>query len=203
MAQAQKQPRPKRRWSWLDHVEEFVCAFLLVGFVSLMFAQIVSRQLFHYTILWADELATHMFVWFAYFGAVVAARLSAHNRVTFQFTFFPPIVKKVSEGLADLIWVAFNLYFAWLSIDFIFFRMNRFWSSQTLGLPMKYFYLVLPVAFVLMSVRILANDYRVLIRGEALKDPEQAEIERLAHQAERSEERRVGKECRSRWSPYH
>jgi len=182
MAQAQKQPRPKRRWSWLDHVEEFICAFLLVGFVSLMFAQIVSRQLFHYTILWADELATHMFVWFAYFGAVVAARLSAHNRVTFQFTFFPPIVKKVSEGLADLIWVAFNLYFAWLSIDFIFFRMNRFWSSQTLGLPMKYFYLVLPVAFVLMSVRILANDYRVLIKGEALKDPEQAEIERLAHQ---------------------
>jgi TRAP-T family transporter, periplasmic ligand binding protein, dctQ len=182
MAQAQKQPRSKRRWSWLDHVEEFICAFLLVGFVSLMFAQIVSRQLFHYTILWADELATHMFVWFAYFGAVVAARLSAHNRVTFQFTFFPPIVKKVSEGLADLIWVAFNLYFAWLSIDFIFFRMNRFWSSQTLGLPMKYFYLVLPVAFVLMSVRILANDYRVLIKGEALKDPEQAEIERLAHQ---------------------
>jgi TRAP-T family transporter, periplasmic ligand binding protein, dctQ len=182
MAEAQKQPRPKRRWSWLDHVEEFICAFLLVGFVSLMFAQIVSRQLFHYTILWADELATHMFVWFAYFGAVVAARLSAHNRVTFQFTFFPPIVKKVSEGLADLIWVAFNLYFAWLSIDFIFFRMNRFWSSQTLGLPMKYFYLVLPVAFVLMSVRILANDYRVLIKGEALKDPEQAEIERIAHQ---------------------
>jgi len=182
MAEAQKQPRPKRRWSWLDHVEEFICAFLLVGFVSLMFAQIVSRQLFHYTILWADELATHMFVWFAYFGAVVAARLSAHNRVTFQFTFFPPIVKKVSEGLADLIWVAFNLYFAWLSIDFIFFRMNRFWSSQTLGLPMKYFYLVLPVAFVLMSVRILVNDYRVLIKGEALKDPEQAEIERMAHQ---------------------
>lgn len=182
MAQSQKQPRPKCRWSWLDHVEEFICAFLLVGFVSLMFAQIVSRQLFHYTILWADELATHMFVWFAYFGAVVAARLSAHNRVTFQFTFFPPVFKKVSEGLADLIWVAFNLYFAWLSIDFIFFRMNRFWSSQTLGLPMKYFYLVLPVAFVLMSVRILANDYRVLIKGEALKDPEQAEIERLAHQ---------------------
>src|SRR3712207_9098011 len=26
---------------------------------------------------------------------------------------------------------------------------------------------------------------------------------RSAHQRERSEERRVGKECRSRWSPYH
>ena len=26
---------------------------------------------------------------------------------------------------------------------------------------------------------------------------------RVFHNAERSEERRVGKECRSRWSPYH
>src|SRR5947207_14847117 len=26
---------------------------------------------------------------------------------------------------------------------------------------------------------------------------------RSLHEAERSEERRVGKECRSRWSPYH
>ena len=28
-------------------------------------------------------------------------------------------------------------------------------------------------------------------------------IEYLPSDAERSEERRVGKECRSRWSPYH
>src|SRR5438309_7352692 len=28
-------------------------------------------------------------------------------------------------------------------------------------------------------------------------------ILRLSHESERSEERRVGKECRSRWSPYH
>src|SRR2546430_2181540 len=32
---------------------------------------------------------------------------------------------------------------------------------------------------------------------------ERARAERDAAAAERSEERRVGKECRSRWSPYH
>ena len=29
------------------------------------------------------------------------------------------------------------------------------------------------------------------------------ELEKRVRQLERSEERRVGKECRSRWSPYH
>lgn len=160
----------------LDQAEEFICAVLLVGFVSLLFAQIASRLLFGYTIPWGDELATHLFVWFAYFGAVVAAKLSAHNRVSFQFGFFPPVVKKVCEALADLLWVAFNLYFAWLSVDFVFFRMNRFWQSQTLGLPMSYFYAVLPLAFVLMSVRIVINNWRTLVRGEVLLDPEQARV---------------------------
>ena len=32
--------------------------------------------------------------------------------------------------------------------------------------------------------------------------PEEA-LDILEHQKTRSEERRVGKECRSRWSPYH
>ena len=160
----------------LDQAEEVICAVLLVGFVSLLFAQIASRLLFGYTIPWWDELATHLFVWFAYFGAVVAAKLSAHNRVSFQFGFFPPVVKKVCESLADLLWVAFNLYFAWLSVDFVFFRMNRFWQSQTLGLPMSYFYAVLPLAFVLMSVRIVIPKWRTLVRGEVLLDPEQAQV---------------------------
>src|SRR2546425_1104528 len=33
--------------------------------------------------------------------------------------------------------------------------------------------------------------------------PEPAESNRLRRRCRRSEERRVGKECRSRWSPYH
>src|SRR6266540_3186726 len=39
---------------------------------------------------------------------------------------------------------------------------------------------------------------RVLIEGGKMRDVKDA-----AHPRGRSEERRVGKECRSRWSPYH
>ena len=35
------------------------------------------------------------------------------------------------------------------------------------------------------------------------KDPQRAAEAKAAHERLRSEERRVGKECRSRWSPYH
>ena len=39
--------------------------------------------------------------------------------------------------------------------------------------------------------------------GYQLKDKKTMIIYGAGDYAERSEERRVGKECRSRWSPYH
>lgn len=163
----------------LGNIEEYLAEALLSCFVVLLFIQILLRQFFQYSLPWGEELATYMFVWFAYLGATVAAKMSAHNRVTFQFNFVPAIVRKVSLAIADLLWVAFNLYFVYLSYDFVFHRMNLFWKSQTLGLPMKYFYVILPVAFTLMSIRILWNNYLTLFRGVDLLDPEAAEIEKL------------------------
>ena len=52
-------------------------------------------------------------------------------------------------------------------------------------------------------LRGLSQEHRItLISYE--KDDDWADTQRVAQmRAERSEERRVGKECRSRWSPYH
>ena len=39
--------------------------------------------------------------------------------------------------------------------------------------------------------------------GGTVTEVEEWGKKRLAYEVQRSEERRVGKECRSRWSPYH
>lgn len=162
-----------------DNLENYICQFLLVFFVVLLFVQIVLRNVFSGSLAWGDELATYAFVWFAYMGAVYAAKMSAHNRVTFQFKFFPRVVEKVCNIVTDLIWVGFNLYFVYMSYDFVFNRMNVFWKSQTMGVPMKYFYLILPLAFLVMSVRILQNMYVKHVMNRQIMDPEDAQIEEM------------------------
>ena len=50
------------------------------------------------------------------------------------------------------------------------------------------------------------NNYTVILHEElipAMGCTEPIAIAYAAAKAKRSEERRVGKECRSRWSPYH
>ncbi|WP_146448732.1 TRAP transporter small permease [Vibrio kanaloae] len=166
----------------VNNIEEYTCCLLLASFVLLLFTQILTRQFFDYSIPWGDEVATYMFVWFAYLGAVVAAKMSAHNRVSFHFKFFPPIVQTVSETIADFLWLCFNGYFVYLSYDFVFNKMNLFWKSQTTGIPMKYFYMILPIAFSLMMIRIIWNNYERLFKGATNEDPEVKELRKMTAQ---------------------
>ena len=55
------------------------------------------------------------------------------------------------------------------------------------------------------STKIVADRMQMLGGKQTSDEPKQEKPERSAPQAQktRSEERRVGKECRSRWSPYH
>jgi C4-dicarboxylate transporter DctQ subunit len=163
----------------LDNLESYVCRGLLVLFVLLLFAQIVSREVFGQSLSWSEELAVYMFVWFVFFGASYAAKLSAHNRVTFHFKWLPRKMAIGMEALADLIWIAFNCYFVYLSYDFVFNKMNLFWKSQTLGVPMMYIYLILPVAFSLMTIRIIQVNYYKFVKGIDVRDPESLELEEL------------------------
>ncbi len=164
---------------FFDNIESHICRTLLALFVLLLFGQILAREVFEHSFSWSEELATYMFVWFVYFGASYAAKLSAHNRVTFQFKHFSKKAVNVIEGVADLFWLAFNLYFVYLSTDFVLFKMNVFWKSQTLGIPMKYIYLILPIAFTLMSIRIVQVNYYKLVKGVDVRDPEKADVEKM------------------------
>ena len=47
------------------------------------------------------------------------------------------------------------------------------------------------------------TDYLVKMAKDISENPSSREMDMLLSTGERSEERRVGKECRSRWSPYH
>jgi TRAP-type C4-dicarboxylate transport system permease small subunit len=60
--------------------------------------------------------------------------------------------------------------------------MNLFWKSQTTGIPMKYFYMILPVAFALMTFRVIQINWIKLIMGQEVKDPDAIEVEQLPGQ---------------------
>ncbi len=162
---------------FFNNFESYICQILLSFFVTLLFIQIILREVFSYTLTWGEELARFSFVWFVFFGAVVAARLSAHNRVTFQFKKFPKKVQNYIEAFADLIWLSFNFVMIYKSIWLIKSMMQFTYVSPTLGWSMAYVYMIFPIAFTAMSIRIIQVNYLKLIKGIDIRDPDKIDMD--------------------------
>ena len=167
----------------LDKLESYICRILLASFVVLLFVQIVARQIFGMSITWIEELSVFLFVWFAYLGASYATRMAAHNRVAFHLAILPRRQARIVEAIGDLFWLSFNVVFIFVSYDFVFHKMNKFMKAQTLGVPMKWVYVILPLAFALMSIRIIQVNYLKLVKGVDPADPDSVDIEIAATDA--------------------
>ena len=160
-----------------DNLESYICQILLSFFISLLFIQIISREVFKMNISWGEELARFSFVWFVFFGASFAARLAAHNRVTFQFRWFSKKTQNYIEAFADAIWIVFNIVIIYKSLFLIKSMFQYPYISPTLGWSMAYVYLIFPLSFTAMTVRIIQVNYLKLVKGIDIRDPDKIEVE--------------------------
>jgi C4-dicarboxylate transporter DctM subunit len=55
--------------------------------------------------------------------------------------------------------------------------MKFTYTSPTLGWSMAYVYLIFPIAFILMSIRIIQINYLKLIKGVDIRDPDKIDME--------------------------
>lgn len=161
----------------LDKLECYVGQFLLVFFICLIFTQTVLRSLFSIVIPWSEEVSRFAFVWFVFFGAAYAARLSAHNRVVIQFKLFPEWVGKYSMLITDFLWLLFNGMMVKMTFVIIDDLREFPYMSPAMNLSMEYVYWIFPIAFTLMSFRILQVDYIRYILKQEIKDVDKIEAE--------------------------
>jgi len=154
----------------LDNIESYLCKFFLGFFVILLFIQVVMRVVFQSSLTWSEECSRFAFVWFAFLGASYAARLGAHNRVTFQFKFVPKLLGDIFQLFADLIWIAFNTVMTYKSIETIQDMLEFPYLSPALDLPMHYIYMLFPIAFTLMTIRIIQVNILKFVFKVEMKD---------------------------------
>jgi tripartite ATP-independent transporter DctM subunit len=111
--------------TWIGLVEAvlglavaLVASAILVFEVALLFACVVARYLFHNPLIWADELASTLFVWLSSLGAVLATWRNAHMRLTAFISRADPQLRQKIEVIVLLVISAFVLILAFPAIDY-------------------------------------------------------------------------------------
>lgn len=149
-----------KRVSWfLDNSEEIFAGGFLIATVILLFVQVVLRYFFNKSLAWSEELSRYTFLWMIYIGTSLAAKYDGHIRVTAQLKLVPRALRRHVLVLADLLWLVFNGYVIVEGIRLLQSMSQYPLVSAAMGWDMRYVFAILPIAFVLQSIRILQVQY--------------------------------------------
>ncbi len=160
---------------FLNHFESYLCQFLLVFFVVVVFLQIILRFL-DASLPWTEEIARYAFLWFILFGACYATRLCALNRVTLQFMKAPKWFANLMLFISDMIWLVFSLIMAWEGYKAVEDLIEFPYATPALDWDLGKVYLVFPISFLLMAIRIIQVNYIKFVLHEEIADPDQEAI---------------------------
>lgn len=134
--------------------EAWAAAVLLSVLVVMLTAQVVLRFVFHIGVSWLEEVIRFVFVWSVYASFLVAAEDDRHIRVALHLSWMPQRWQTVMLTIADLVWIAFNLTVVWFAALYAQSLFEFPYISQTTGINMVWVFLVVPMGFLLMSVRV-------------------------------------------------
>ena len=133
-------------------VEETLLVALMAVFILVACGQILLRNFFEVTLLWADALIRHLVLWCGFLGAVIATRMDKHIRIDALLRLLTPRQRRWIDWFTDFISACVCGLLAWISIGFlqneIDFDTHTFFDLETWKLQ-----LIFPLTFFWMSLR--------------------------------------------------
>jgi C4-dicarboxylate transporter, DctQ subunit len=144
-------------------LEKFECrliVFLLSLMIILSFGQMISRNIFHQTLVWGDILLRQLVLWTGFLGASLAVRQNKHISIDVFSSFLPTSSKDkviTFTRIATAIITGFLALAAWSFVQF----EKESESILFLDLPVWFFQLILPYSFFTIAFRFLLYSTRV------------------------------------------
>ena len=92
----------------IDNIEEIIVIIALTVMTILTFTNVVTRYVFNFSMNFAEEISTYLFVLLSLFGASIALKRGAHLGFTLLADHVPKIVAHVFEIISALAGICFS-----------------------------------------------------------------------------------------------
>lgn len=149
------------RLNLLRYLETALMSLLLLGILVLGAAQIILRNFFSYSIIWADELMRLAVLWLAILGAMVASSEARHLAIGLVPRYCPESWHKPAAVLSSLFAGLVSALLGWHAWRYVL-DTKRYGDTVLGDLPAWLFQLILPIGFALIACRFLAHAVKLL-----------------------------------------
>ncbi len=143
----------------ITHIEEWTL-FLIVMFALIaLFANVVLRYGFNYTLAWSEELVRIVIIYTTFIGAGVAVK----NRAMIRIDALVQMVPGVKKGLLFysnflmLIFSSMMVYYGW-NMAKLMITTNQ--KTIIMQIPLVYLYAIMPVMGIMVFIRTIQVYYQ-------------------------------------------
>lgn len=137
---------------------------------GVVFLQFFTRYVLNDSLGWTEEIARFLLIGVTFVGAITAARKQTHIAVEFLYRWVPRPLRRVAQGLIDLVSIGFYAALAWYCIQ-VAGRTRQMMVS--IDVPKSVIYWTVAACFAVMALLTAWNAWQHLRRGTSrLIDPE-------------------------------
>ena len=139
-----------------DKVESAIGGLFLTLAVCIVVMEIVGRNLFSYSMIGADEIASFAVIWSVFFTASIGVKKNIHVRIDVLLMVLPATAARVVDALGTVMALVFTTYltysgWALLQESIMLGEMTMTMLRMPLWIPQS----IIPVGGFLLSVRLV------------------------------------------------
>jgi TRAP-type transport system small permease protein len=130
----------------------FVIFLMMAVMATLVFVNVITRYIFNFSIIWAEEVSQYLMIWIAYLGAGLALREGRHVAVEMLQDRLPTaLARRVRMAVGGLV-LAFLGVVTVLGFQFAVFVWNQ--ETPVLNISLGIPSLAIPIGALLFAVHL-------------------------------------------------
>lgn len=133
----------------------FIACIFLILLTGILFYEVVTRYCFGISSAFNSEAAGLLFIWFVYLSISYITGQRNHIVVDVAVMIFPKSWLKYIDLFSDAIFLAFSLILCWNGVRLVASTVEYPLAMPISGLPMSVAYAIVPLAFGIMSIRLV------------------------------------------------
>ena len=136
----------------LDVFESMLLGVVLIAMIVIATTQIILRNFFDMSLLWADPLLRVMLLWLGMLGAMAASQDNKHIAIDVLSKFIPASKLPWTRLISSLFTSLVCLIVAWHSARFVLDEYH-YQTPAFSGIPAWCFAIIIPFAFSMIALR--------------------------------------------------
>jgi|GEM_PF-3032312 len=145
-----------------------LCVIFFLFETVLQTVQVITRYVFAYSFVWAEELAMIMFIWMGWLSISAAITYRKHMGITAFVELFPKKIQRYFKIASDIVFMLFCFFFFSPSVQMVTKLMRSPAKTALLRIPKWIPYVIIPVMLAISFIRLIQDICRLATEPDAV-----------------------------------